>query len=179
MPALPKTSKTGAALFIDKLVLDQSLVSCDSDGVLDNGESGVFSVTVRNGGSKDLQNGTLTISTPAGSTVQVEGSSTKTINLPALEPFEAKVIQVKVSMSGATAIVPVELDVEAKGDNLVQTAPVQSSYIDLGNYDLKAAATSTEKFGGRPTNWKVSDDPTLETGEPWQHMIVGGLLLWS
>ena len=60
--------KTGAALFIDKLVLDQSLVSCDSDGVLDNGESGVFSVTVRNGGSKDLQNGTLTISLQLNST---------------------------------------------------------------------------------------------------------------
>lgn len=163
--------KTGAALFIDKMALDQSLVYCDSDGILDNGETGLFSVTVRNGGSKVLQNGTLTVSTPAGSALKVEGSSTKTINLPALEPFEAKVIQVQVSMAGATGIVPYQLDVEAKGDNLAQTDPVQSSHIDVGNYDLKAASTNTEKFSGRPSNWKVSDDPNLTTGEPWQHIM--------
>ena len=163
--------KAGAALFIDKMVLDQSLVYCDSDGVLDNGETGLFRVTVRNGGSQDVQKGTLTIKVPADSRVQVEGGNSTTVQLPALAPFESKVVQVKVSMSGATAIVPVELDVEAKADNLVQTSPISDSYIELGNYDLKAGAATVEKFGGRPSSWKASTDPDLYSDEPWVQVI--------
>ena len=163
--------QTGAALFIDEVKLDQSLVSCDSDGVLDNGETGYLSVTVRNGGTKDLQNGTLKISTPADGNVQIEGAKDNTIALPALTPFETKVIQVKVSMAGAAGIVPYSIDVEAKGDNVVQTDPITASLVDLGNYDMKAGSATTDKFGGKPTNWVVSDDPALNTNEPWQQEI--------
>ena len=48
-------------------------MACDTDGVLDNGESGYLSFRIYNTGSKDVQNGTVTITTPTGGSVTVNG----------------------------------------------------------------------------------------------------------
>lgn len=163
--------QTGAALFIDGLKLDQSLVSCDTDGVLDNGESGYLTILVRNGGDKDLQNGTLKVSVPAGSPVRVDGQTSTTVTLPALQPFESRIVQVKVSMAGATKITMVRLDVEATGDNAVPNDLAKASLVDVGNYDLKAASSATDSFSGRPSNWKVSDGIANTASDPWRHVL--------
>lgn len=163
--------ETGAALFIDEVKLDQSLVSCDSDGVFDNGESGYLSVTIRNGGDKDLQNGTLKVSVPAGSPVRVEGQTSATVALPAMAPFESRTILVKASMSGATKITTVRLDMEAVGDNAVPNDRAKASFIDVGNYDLKAASSATDAFSGRPSNWKVSDGIDETAGDSWRQIV--------
>jgi hypothetical protein len=163
--------QTGAALFIDGLKLDQSLVSCDTDGVLDNGESGYLSIVVRNGGDKDLQNGTLKVSSSAGGSVRVEGQTSTTVALPALQPFETRTVQVKVSMSGATKISTVALQVEASGDNAVPNDQSKASLLDVGNYDLKAASSATDAFDGRPSNWKVSDGLPNTANDPWGQVI--------
>ncbi len=165
--------QTGAAIYIDpeSLTLDQTLVSCDTDGVLDNGESGYFSLRVYNIGSKDVQNGSVTIKTPSSSPYTVDGQATSTVSLPAIAPFSSKLVQFKVSMSGAQSIVPVQFDIEAKADNLIGASPITATYKDLGNYDMKAASSTVEKFGGRPTVWKISNDPNLDDSEAWTPVI--------
>lgn len=164
---------TGASLYIDpdSVGIDQSLVSCDSDGVLDNGESGYLSFRVYNTGSKDVQNGTVTVTTPAGSAATVEGQAMTTVSLPAIPPFSSKLVQVKIAMAGAQSIVPVQFDISAKADNLAGPPPAPASYVDIGNYDMKAAASTVEKFAGRPTLWKISNDANLDTSEAWTQVI--------
>lgn len=170
---IQESFSTGAALNIDpaSVTVDQSLMACDTDGVLDNGESGYLSFRIYNTGSKDVQNGTVTITTPTGSSVTVNGQPTATLSLPPIPPFSSNLVQVKVAMAGAQSIVPVQFDIEAKADNLVGPSPITASYMDIGNYDMKAASSTVEKFAGRPTLWKVSNDANLDTSEAWTPVI--------
>jgi Fungalysin metallopeptidase (M36)/PA domain len=76
--------------------LDDSLRSCDGDGILDSGESGNLTVKVQNGGWVALTQGKVTVTS---SDASLSIGNAGTVTLGALEPYGAQTVTVPVISS--------------------------------------------------------------------------------
>jgi hypothetical protein len=84
----------GGDIEIASLKLDQSAADCDKDDVLDPGESGKLTITLRNVGARDLIDTSVTV-TSNNPMVTVKGGALKA---PKLEPYKTATLTVDVEM---------------------------------------------------------------------------------
>jgi large repetitive protein len=152
--------------FVSAEIVDGS-INCDSDGVLDNGETAKLKVRVRNTGFGNLSATTGTVSTTSSVVSFPNGA---TINFPASKPFETVEGTVDVSMSGANGPTTIRLDVGVTDPGLFDVRTITGSLTHIGNSDFLAASSTTDHVEGPDPVWTTAADAALDTSTPWRRV---------
>jgi len=159
---------TGPELALDGATLDDSLGSCDHDGVLDHGEYGKLTVTLRNIGTTALTATTATVSTVTPDIWYPEGSSLTFPPVPLGGVATASLRVAYVRTVTGTQQVDFKIDFTDAQLSVPQTATVGFRT----NTDEQAAVSATETVEVVAPPWTPSFNPSLANAAPWGRVAV-------
>ncbi|MFO0579296.1 MAG: M36 family metallopeptidase [Polyangia bacterium] len=165
----------GGDVEIAEIKLDQSSTDCDHDDVLDPGESGKLTITLRNIGAKDLADTTVQVSSnnPA---VTIKSGSAKAAKL---EPYKTTQLTFELAMArDAKPLTAFDLKIDVTDPALMAGRVVTQTYQGLGSYDDVAASSATEGFDARTSDWTPSSDSRLDDSQPWERRFTRGNGVW-
>ncbi|MBI3181921.1 MAG: myxosortase-dependent M36 family metallopeptidase [Myxococcales bacterium] len=148
---------TGPDLAVAKVQLDDGADWCDKDGVLDSGETGSLSLTVKNTGTAALTATTATASTATLGATLSSGS----LAFPTIPPLGSAKASVEVSLTGATAISSLALQLSATDPGLAIPGPVGATAAFRVHSDEVLASSATDDVEPSGTAWTVSRDASL------------------
>lgn len=159
----------GNDLALESITVTDSVKSCDRDGVLDNNETGLVSVRIRNEGSGDLASTTLKL-TSSSANVTFNGQSSITINAPTIRPAQSVTVTTQVAMAGAAAMTPYDIQVDVMEPTLQTPRTITKTYQGLGQFDdvVKTSAIGTGNFVDPAWTVANSPDPALESSFRWE-----------
>lgn len=144
--------KVQPRLVVGDVTLDDSVKSCDHDGVLDSGEQGKIVINLSNGALAPLVGATVTLST---TTPEVTFLGPTTFTIPTLAPFASTKITTQVACDPAMANPGTfHLKIQPSKD-----AACDANGRDLSwkiNYDLGKATTATDDVEAPDTEWTLS-----------------------
>jgi MYXO-CTERM domain-containing protein len=138
--AVESTSIAGALAF-DSFTVDDSVSSCDNDGVLDAGEKGVIKVKIANGGWETLTASTVTVST-ADPNLTFDNGGVATV--ASLEPYATAEISIGVTARAATPSRTLAALTFTMANAAAAKTPVAEPVSALINYDDKAGVSSSD-----------------------------------
>jgi hypothetical protein len=147
--------------------LDDTVASCDKDGVLDDVEVGRLTVTVKNTGLGPLGSSTATISS---TNPHVSFTNGGLISLPASQPFQTVAASVNVELSGATGIELADFAISIDDPGFAIDAPVTGSFSARVNSDDVANASATDDVESAVPVWTIAGDNTLSPAFPWRRL---------
>lgn len=167
---------TGPDLELVSVTLDDSVGSCDADGVMDHGEYGRVSVTLRNIGTVALSATTATISTTATGVWFPDGT---TINFAAMTPGATATATLRLGYLGTVSGTQ-QVDLKVDYTDAVMTGTPDSATVGFRtNTDEIAASTATDTVEPVAPPWTLGFDATLGNVAPWERFEVTPLLhLW-
>ncbi len=136
--------------------LGDDVASCDSDGVLDNGETGNLTITLANQGPNNVNHITITVTS---SNPNVSFPNGNVLNFPPVQKNDTSTGSIRVSVNGASGLQAADFQLAITSPetglpafNVVTTHRV--------NYDEVAAGSATETFESASPNWTTAGDPT-------------------
>lgn len=137
-------------------------VSCDDDGYLDENETGQVVVTLANTGSTNLASTSATVSStnPA-----ISFPAGNLITFPASSPFGTTTGSVAVHMSGAVGSQVVDIELQYNDPGLVVPGPRAASFGVVGNVD--EVPSTTETVEAKTPTWTMTGDPLYSVNAPW------------
>ena len=139
---------TKGSLLFDNFTLDDSVKSCDNDGVLDAGESGLLKLTIVNTGWETLTGSTVTVSsTDPNLTFDNGGTGT----VASAEPYGSATVSIGVTAKATTPQRTLAaLTVTMANANAVKPSVVVQNSA-LVNYDDKAAVSASDDVESNST----------------------------
>ena len=145
----PVESFTGPGdVLITSMSLADDVQSCDSDGILDNGESGMFRLTIRNEGATSLAAPTAALSSSdAGVTIANAGL----IVFPAIAPGATATAGVSVSLGSVAGIGTLTFHVDVTG-----ASAGTATFTYRGNTDDLPASQTSDNVESTGTAWTVT-----------------------
>jgi large repetitive protein len=144
--------------------LDDSVSSCDNDGVLDRDESGKLKITLKNVGINMLSGATLKVSsTVPGVTIGNNG----TVTLPAFGPFSTASAEFPVSLSGVLGVQNLAFDFEIDDASLV-TRPVRAGASFRANADLRQQGSALDDVEFATTLWTTGHNANGNSSSDWR-----------
>jgi hypothetical protein len=155
---------SAGALEVVSATLTDDVLSCDHDGILDDGETGSLTVQVKNVGSTTLEGATLSLA-PAAQAISLLDDTLAAV--PPLLPFQGAKIVLKTRVVGAPPTVPVDVVATLGGPSL--PAPVK--VVVTARYDSDEAPESAtqDTVETAKTSWKVRSKGDF--GEaPWSRV---------
>jgi len=169
--------QSGNNLEVVSIKLDDTVAGCDQDGVLDVGETGYLTLTLRNVGSGNTSAFTANVTT-SGESATFALPSGNTISFPALAPMQTATRKLQVQLRGTTGATPragilVTLDEPSLPDAL---RPVR--YNGLVNTDESAGTRDIDTVEAQTTAW-TSSVPGYGPAQPWQRVEESGNRFWS
>ncbi|UQA62764.1 M36 family metallopeptidase [Polyangium aurulentum] len=133
--------------------VDDSVLSCDDDGVLDNGEIGKVRVKVRNLGWSPLAGATATVTSTNPNVSFPNGAS---VTIPSVDALAAGEASIEIELADAVMqIQDLELKVEIDAQNTC-TATISDASIHRSHYDDVAGASSSDAFESRIVTWTAT-----------------------
>lgn len=164
---------SGAALEVVSATLTDDVLTCDHDGILDDGEIGSLTVTVKNVGARKLEGATVEL------TPKTEGISLKEETLakvPALAPFESTKLVMRTSVRGAAPTVPADFTATIGDPSLPEPVKVTVS----ARYDTDETAESSTKddVETKATSWKPKSKGEFGPSS-WDRATEGGNTFWT
>ena len=160
--------------------LSDGISSCDSDGVLDNGEKGWLTVSLRNQGPNNVNQGTMTFSSsnphvtfPQGATIAFP---------PATKNGGTSTTKIPVALDGATGIEQTTFTIAIDAPDLALPSPYTVTSTHRLNYDEAPQSSATESFESANPGWTVSGNAVelpnvtswqLRALSPIQHVYYG------
>jgi MYXO-CTERM domain-containing protein len=155
-------------------VIDDKAKSCDNDGILDSGESGTVTLTVRNTGWLPLTKTKVTVSS---SSPALTFDNKGVVDVPALDPFASATVKVGVTAVGdvSKAVVPLSVNL-SDPDSFKPSADIASTV--LVSADDKAASSATDDVESEKSLWtlghgKTPKDAWARTGDAANHLWHG------
>ena len=159
--------------------LSDDVDSCDHDGVLDDGETGSLTVTLKNVGGAALRQtrASVTSQNPA---VHLTSA---TVDVPESDPFGPPVtVQIPVSLSGASGVSPLDLTVALTDPLLTVPQPVALPFHTTANFDSVANASASDDFESPELGWNAyaqagqvagpGGNLPLDTSATWQRIAI-------
>jgi hypothetical protein len=147
--------------------LDDSVASCDQDGVLDNVEIGLLTVTVRNTGAGPLDASTATITS---SNPDVSFPNGNVISLPASQPFQAVSGSLNVALSGAAGIGVGDFTISIDDPEFAIDDPVTGAFAVRVNTDEVASASATDDVESAVPVWTIAGNASLSMASPFRRI---------
>ena len=156
---------SGAEIVHTASSLDDSVTSCDTDGILDAGETGTLSFTLKNVGALALSGttGTVTSATPG---VSVVGSNV--ISFPPSDPTDEVAGTVTIALaSGIAGAQQLDFHIEINDPQLASPRNVALSF--RGNTDEITAVAATETAETRTLTppWSIVSGAPFGAVGPW------------
>ncbi|MBV9493545.1 MAG: M36 family metallopeptidase, partial [Acidobacteria bacterium] len=149
---------TPAEVIFNGASLNDSVSNCDGDGVLDSGERGKVTLTLRNVGNGAVGNLTGTVST---STPGVTFPAGTAISFPAVDPFGTTSASIDVALApGLAGAQAIDLGLTFTSPQLA--APGNGTASFRGNTNAIPASTATDTAEGT-TLWTMTS-PTITIG---------------
>lgn len=152
--------------------------SCDTDGVLDNGETGSLTITLKNQGANNVNHVTLTVTSTNPNITFPQG------NVASFPPVQKDGVQsgsIRVALNGATGIEIADFDVAVASPELgVADFNVNASH--RVNYDEVAQGSATETAEGSIAGWTISGGAvTAPNIDSWQRRALSHTqhVLWG
>jgi hypothetical protein len=131
---------------------------CDADSYLDDGETGVLSVTIRNNGGGPLTATSAQVTTAHPLVTIANGG---VIAFPTTVPWEEATGTVNISIAGAVGIEDFRLDVDVSDPSVSLPVP-GTSLLVRANADEVLAASATDDVEASQTLWTSAG-----SGGPW------------
>ena len=143
--------------------LDDSVQSCDQDGVLDDGETGWLTITLRNTGSIALGS---TVAALSSANPAVEFPDGTEVLFPPSAPFGTTVAQVRVGCAGANGIELQDIRIEGDDPEVLVAGPRTLDFVARGNSDF--VPSSEEHVEADAPGWVAGGTPLSSADEPWR-----------
>jgi len=156
----------GGDLQVVSATLDDAVHTCDADGVLDNGEVGRLTVTLRNMGGTTLSATSATLSSSNPSLVFQSGT---TLSFPASTPFATTTAQAFVRSTGASGIQNQDILIQYNDPGLFVAGPRALAFATPGNMDV--FASTAEHVEAPNPGWTYSGS-TAGTPAPWERIAI-------
>ncbi len=135
--------------------LDDSVLSCDADGILDGGETGKLTIEVQNNGAVALTNTTVTVTTI---TPGVIFSGTNTASIASLNAYSKTNVTFDVGLA-AGQIAPTKIDLDVDVHNPAGcTAHVALKADNRIDVDDVASNSKTDNVDSEKSTWKATGD---------------------
>lgn len=155
---LVESFASGGDLSFVSASIDDSVSSCDQDGVLDNTETGLFTITLKNTGTAALSSTTATISTPVANVSFSDGGK---IAFPASQPFATVTASLQVSLSGLQGSQRVPITITFSDPGLAVPRDLIATFTPRVNYELAPLASKIDDVESPVTHWLVGHDSRL------------------
>jgi hypothetical protein len=136
--------------------LKDDVTSCDADGVLDNGETGSLSITLKNQGSNNVNHVTLTL---ASSNPHVTFPDGNVLFFPDVHKNDASTASIRVALNGATGIENTDFQIAIVSRDL-NLPPFNVVSTQRLNYDERLQASATDSVESANHGWSIGGDPT-------------------
>jgi len=158
--------------------LDDDGTSCDNDGVLDNGETGSLTVTLKNQGPNNVNHVTLTVTSTNPNVTFPQGN---VASFPPVQKNGVRSGSIRVALNGASGIEIADFDVSVGSPELgVGDFNVGSTH--RVNYDEQLQGSATEEVEGSIAGWTISGGAvTAPNIDSWQRRAVSPVqhVLWG
>lgn len=150
-----------AAVETTGVTLLDNILSCNTDGFLDNGDTGTLNLALKYSGAISLNSPTATVTS---NNPNVHFPNGNTVKLSALAgPFSVASLGIRVSLSGASGIQQLDFNVSIADPAL--TTPITTAVTVPGNVRLDTSST-TEDPQTPVSNYRAA----LAVGsQPWQY----------
>lgn len=155
----------GNALAITDATIDDSLTSCDMDGVLDTDEVGRLRVTVKNVGIGALPATSVSVSTTSPGLTFPQGS---TVTVPTTQPFGSATVELPIALAGVRGFQGVVIALTANDASLAVPGPVVKEFRTRLNSNTRPNGTATDDVEAPMSLWTVGHDPAGNTGSDWR-----------
>jgi large repetitive protein len=155
--------------------LEESVLSCDGDGVLDAGEVGEVVFTLRNVGMAAAAPSQITVSSADPNVTFPNGPNPTAASV---DPYGALTVRAAVGLAAGTPpLSAITFNVKVDSDQTF-TASVSASLVRGTNFDAQAQASAVDSVESKKSPWA----PETPSGTPWSRDIdpAGGPLnhLW-
>ncbi|UQA62765.1 M36 family metallopeptidase [Polyangium aurulentum] len=137
------------------VTVDDSVLSCDDDGVLDNGEAGKVRVKIRNVGWAPLAGTTATVVTTNPNVTFPNGATATFPSASALAYVEAE-IDIALAES-VTQMQDLDLKIEIQAQNACTATLNETAPLARIHYDDVPASSATETFESETVTWTASN----------------------
>ncbi|MFO0758701.1 MAG: M36 family metallopeptidase [Byssovorax sp.] len=144
------------------LTLDDGIKSCDSDGVLDEGETGTLTVEIMNIGTAPLAGASLSVSTQTAGLTFPNGAK---VNVDPLPPYTKGKVAFTVSLD-ASVMAKTKASLHITGD--VPGGCAGGAVLDTApfvEYDLVPASSKSDDVESQPSLWTPSGENAADI---WQ-----------
>jgi large repetitive protein len=155
---------------IASATLSDDVISCDHDGILDDGEVGTLKLEVRNAGPGALTAAKAKLSSLSPGVKFLDGDS---VSLPEMKPFGAASLKVLTQIRGAKPIDPIAIDVVISDptfpDGRVQRVAVSTRY----QADEAPDTSAADHVDTNGTAWTASGTDTTGSTQKWSRTGTG------
>jgi hypothetical protein len=140
--------------------------SCDHDGILDNGETGSLTITLKNNGPNNVNHVELTITS---SNPHVTFPRGNLLAFPPVQKFDVSTGSIPVALNGAVGMESTDFDISISAPELGLPSGLNVVSTHRLNYDEMPAASATETVESANPNWTIGGDPiTSPNIAAWQ-----------
>ncbi len=139
--------------------LTDDVLSCDRDGVLDNGEAGRLTVTLANQGPNNVNQVAMTVTS---SNPNVSFPNGNTVSFPPLQKYGTSTGSIVVALNGAVGVTSSDFSIAIVAPEMGQPSPITVVASHRMNYDEKQAASTTEAAGSANHGWTIAGGATSE-----------------
>lgn len=159
----------GADLNITSLSLDDSVSACNRNGVLEGGESGLLTVSIRNRGNTRLKATTATVSS-ADSRLTFDANGA--LAFPPSDPGQTVSATVKASLAKAPGIVTPPVSLVVRDADLTFAQSVSTSWQPRLNAHDEPKQSASDDVEGMRTAWSVVSGPGSRTPAAWKRLEI-------
>ena len=146
--------------------LSDNVSSCDSDGVLDNGETGNLTVTLRNQGPNNVNHVTLTLTSSNPNVTFPQGN---VLAFPPVQKNDSSTGSIRVAVNGAAGIETTNFQIAVSAPELGLPGPFNVSSTHRVNYDEQPNGSATESVESANNGWSITGDlQELPNIDGWQ-----------
>jgi hypothetical protein len=147
-------------------VVSDDVTTCDRDGVLDNGEVGSVTFTLKNWGPNNVNQITLTV---VSSNPHVTFPRGNLLAFPPVQKFGESSGAIRVALNGAAGIETTDFNIAIAAPELGLPGPLNVVSTQRLNYDDKPGVSSTETVESTKSNWTIVGSATTSPNIlPWQ-----------
>jgi large repetitive protein len=158
---------TGPEVAFEGATLDDSLGSCDGDGVVDHGEYGRLTIALRNTGTTVLSATTATVTTSSPDAWFPAGN---TMTFPAIPVGVTASVSLRIAyLRTVSGIQQLGLQIEY-GDTQIAGGPSTRTVSFRANTDELAASSATDSVEASASAWTPGFSATFGDIAPWQRV---------
>ena len=165
----------GNAAALVSLDIKDDVISCDHDGIVDEGEVGTIEVTIRNSGAGTLSETTATLTSKS---TKVAFLDKGVVKFDAFKPFETKTAKVKAYLDGVAEKEPLIIDIAVDDPSMVPGGSLKVELPTRHGVDELPASSLLDEVETKGTSWVVTGTDKSGTSTKWNRIQTGTNRSW-